>query len=425
VPTLKIDGDASGAVAAHAALDSAVGKTKRGYQELGQESDKTGDAQKKAFGSEAVADMATMAAKSFALVEVFKTATAALNEFAETRKRIAAETVSGLAATGQLSAAGGTQADLEMARSLQARGITTGEDQSIRAVTGFVRAGLSQKERAYMIDLAEKQLVDAGSLGQYPQEVRATQRAFADKGSTFIGTEKMLRGGAMDTRFDVGEFGLAATRLAGVAAEAGMSEAQAIAMLATQANKTRNLRTAGGDVEKMIKEGEQFSGKDAIEYAREFKLVQGSQSGAIPTSLVQTDPETAAAYGKRKSDAGYEAMVRSRTSTRENLFSSLVAQRKKSIIENEGEFFGAIDSYFEERMDEKGFAYVIPSVRSIPAAQNAQLQRAVTSERDQYSPDFISNAEKYLETLTKHAEIQTQMMKSDRNQVPPPSGRQE
>ena len=100
-------------------------------------------------------------------------------------------------------------------------------------------------------------------------------------------------------------------------------------MLAVQANKTRNLRTTGGDVEKMITEGTTFEGQDAVDYARELKLVQGSANAPIPTSLVQSDPETAAAYGNRKADAGYNAMIKCKARP-----ARIYSQRSKSSARN-------------------------------------------------------------------------------------------
>lgn len=405
-------------------MDRALAKYRAQLEQATQSHNPLNDAHNKAFGPGALANIVAMAGQTALLVDIFKMGTDSLKEFADERKRLAEETATGLVATGQLSAAGGTQSDLDFARDvLEAKGITKGDDQSIRAVTGMVRAKLTDSERAYVTGLAENKIISPEDLAEYPQQIRVNQRAF---GGTFQSTDAMIRKAAYDTRVSPGDFSLGMTKLSKAGSEAGLTQAQLATMYATEINKTRNPKTAATELQEMLKTGDQFEGSDAKFYAQELVRVQGAPSEIAGPSLVRTDPQSAAALANEESTAGYQAYLKKNTSTRENLFSALVTARKESIIQKEGEFFGGIDAYMEERMDEKGLWGIIPSVRSIPSSENRQLRNAVSeSERGSYDPGLVSTIEKYLESIDHHTQRQTKVIERSDRSSPPPSGPQE
>jgi hypothetical protein len=397
-------------------------------ERLAQGLNKSGEAHQHAFGSEALADVGRMATEAFGLVEIWKSGTEAITEFAEERKRLAEKDVAGLGSLGQLSAAGGTQADADYARQLHARGIVESDAEGFKATTGFVRAHLKRTDEDYLAALAKDKIVDPTTMGDYAQNLQVYSKSFQGKAGSFQDVEKKIRTAGYDTRLGPEEIALQMSKVAPAAREAGLSDSEALAMYVTQVNRSANKKMAGSETIDLIKHGDTFTGPDAVDYAKEVQRIQGAPTAGERPSLVRTDSRASAAHATEEAKAEYETSITDRTAERENLYDAMLTHRKRITLHRQGDFFGSIDNWGDERMNNKGLLWgLIPPARAIPGTEERQLEAARSgSDRALYPKGFIEKLDAFHARQNKLMERQTEIMESEHRSIPAPGpGRQE
>jgi hypothetical protein len=292
-----------------------------------------------------------------------------------------------------------------MVRSISATGIAD-DTQSAAIVAEWQKAHLTRPEQEFMKTLGTKYVVGAENLGEFGMNVQGFRETFEGKkpGSVEDVAKKFISAaaGSKGTPAEISRF---IEKVAPEAREAGLSPDQTLAAFSVFARTAPMPRTAASRVEQYIKGELDFTPLQRKQYQDDLAGLSGA-TGDIPDSI-KRDPELSAArQSKRAKGAADEAWRGEGTIT--SLYDAMISQMAVNAKEGYGNAgyltteavgwargltAGSKVSVMREAMDRPGSW---PSV-------DADLQREIR--------DFL--------------ESQTQMMKSDRNQVPPPSGRQE
>ncbi len=291
MPKLILDGDAKGAVSAHADLDKAATKTKGHYKELGEESGRAGQKHKEAFGSEAVKDLGNVVAGVFALDKALELVVEGFQEVKRESEAAANRATSALAASGQLLAVSGAKgpANLAMARSITATGIAD-DSQSAQIVAAWQKAHLSDQEEQFLKSIGSRYVVGAGELGEFGADIQGFNETFEGKAGSVQDIAKKFIRAAADTKGTPAELAKMIERAAPDAAANGMSADETLAAYSVFGRSAPTAKMAGSRLSEYLKGERDFTPTQQQQYNQELIAIRGAPGGEVPDG-VNSDPE--------------------------------------------------------------------------------------------------------------------------------------
>jgi hypothetical protein len=376
-----------------------------------------GQVQEQSFGGAAISNLASYAAGTITIGKAIQFVTEALREQNAEKEKARKLDEASLPAAGQLSAAGGTEEDLEYARKLHKQGIVKSDEEGMRAVTGMVKADLPTADRDYLANLADQQLVAPGNMGEYAQNVRVYQKSFGEKDAgSFQDAEKKIRTAGRDTRLGSEEVALQMAKVAPVAKDAGMTDEEAMATFIVQSNRSADKKHATSETIERIKNGDKFMGDAGVEYAKELQRIQGAPTATELPSLTRTDPRLRAADSAGDAQAQYDADLAENTSETTSLYARLHTLNRQNIRRNVGYGVrGGVGVAVDKTIEKTGAAL----------GQEESALHTAAESTGVYPKEFTDELKAHFERQTKAIERQTEIMERDGRSPPGPSGRQE
>ncbi len=371
MPVLQLDGNASGAVTATTQVTDAAKKLSSAFKEVGDATDKAGQSHQEAFGEHALGHLAQHVAQALAVHKAIEIVNEALTKEIELRKQLAEQDKTALTSIGELSAAGGTKADLAFARKLQSQGLVADESEAVRATTGIVKAQLTDKERNYAFDLAERRDVAPAQIGEFSEGIKAYQERF---GGTFEDDSKKIFAAAKIGKMSPAEVAGGFAKLSKVGKDQGVSPDEILATFTTL------MRSASTRREAIPESTEIFEGKADLEdfgpgmkatYAKQLQAIQGAVSKPETANLTDVDPRSIAAKTAERAVAGEQSVIRDQSAQWESNYETYNAARRTALRKRGA---SAVDIWAEDAREwvERRIASAMGMDKSPPAEDRSE-----------------------------------------------------
>ncbi len=388
MPTLVLQGDASGAVKAIEAERNAALKLIPTLEDIVNAGKKVEQQHQESFGDGAINQLTKYAAGAFTIKKALDIVNSALQTEIDLRKQLAGEDKTALTSIGQLSAAGGTKADLAFARKLEADGLVSSPSEAAQATTGIVKARLTDQERAYAYHLAERRDINPSEVGQFALDIKGFQQR---TGGTFEDDAKKVFALARTGKQTPSEIAAGISKLSKTAQDEGISQNQLLATFTALGASATTRKEAVSESEKIFTgkaELSDYGPEIASLYAQQLAAAQGAPGAPEVPNLTDVDPRSKAAKFAEFTKGKLNTDIKDQTSEWENNFESFSNIREKNIRDRGGSAMGL----WLER-------------------QTVNIAHKLGIGENRKSEEFLRK--------------QTEMMERDQRSTPPPSGRQE
>ncbi len=424
MPILTLDGDASGAVRATAAVAAEAQKLVPVFREVSDATGKAGESHNQAFGAHSLNELVSYAAGMMSVHKAVEFVTDALREQAEEKRKAAANVTGGLLGAGTIANIGGGQQEVDrniaFGRKLMQEGIVPRDQQSLafEQAAGIAASGASDKDRDFIVEIGKQKRIAPGQLGQFSQDITRYREAMGPGVGSFQDVAKQFIRAGSDTLGVVGpeEIGRQAADTAATARENGVDPTKDLAAFTTFARTTKSARRAGQLTKDYLAGKTDLSPEQSARFAIETQSLQGAPKEALPDYLA-TDPRLGAARGAEESEAGYQSEFEANTAEATSLYQRLHTYNRRNIRGNLGYgFTGGVASAVDR---------VIGGTGSILGQEESALHTAAEQGAGKYPAEFISELNEHFERNNKLLERQTELMERKDQTTPSPSGRQE
>ncbi len=251
MPVLTLDGDASGAVRATAAVATEAKKLVPVFKEISDATDKAGDSHSKAFGEHTLGELAKYAAEMMGVHKAVEFVTDALRAQAEEKRKAAENVTGGLSGAGMIANISSNQQEFDrnvaFGRRLMDEGIVprNQQDSAMSAAANVAASGASDKDRDFLIDLGKKKRIKGSEIGSFASNIERFREGFDGKAGSFedVAKEFLYAGSrTLDPESGPADVGRQAVDIAKAAADAGMPADKALAMYTALARSTKSSR---------------------------------------------------------------------------------------------------------------------------------------------------------------------------------------
>jgi hypothetical protein len=447
MPTLRLDGDSTGAVKASADAAKSVSKIESAYKSASAEAKKleaaakrivsenetplerynrkcadltkhmtagrisveqfsratsryraeldgAGKAQESTFGANAIRNLAGYAAGLFGIQQAIGLVVKGFQEAERLAQSSADNVFAGLDAYGELSAISKDPRDLAFARSLVARGIVPPgqQAQAVGITSSVIKAGFTEQERGTILDIGDTDKVAPGNLAEFALGAKKFQRVFGGDAGSLEDVTNLLMAASRATKQTPGEIANSSARFAKEAVAGGFSDEQALAAYIAIAN------TSGTPKQAYSRTAKFFKGEETLTPVEQAMMAQQTAALASPGSfrsrgLMETDPILRASDLKEESEGALAGTSESMLAEREALFDAFRAQRRKKFIEQGG---GAVMT---------GIGSLLGGMIDAMGAEDAALRKAMNPEiRQQLTPQLQAGIESYLARIAAATE---------------------
>lgn len=402
-------------------MDRAVGNYGKQLDESTKSHGKHKQAHEEAFGAESLKSLSSYVAGLVTVEKGIELVTEALREQAEEKRRAAENVAGGLAGADALVNSGNPAQAKAIAEQFMGAGLI-GRDQQAAAfgVGGNIVTSGHANEAEFLKELAEKRIIQPLQAGELAQNITKVQSGFGAEAGSFEDIFKKVRVAANEKGVGASPADMARylADLSDEARESGTPIDQVLAVMATETQKSKSLKSGEAAAKQYMTEGNVFDGEQLKAYGRNLSDIQGAPGQALPDQIPGLG--LGAARGTEAAKARNQKVIEDKYANLQ-LLATGVWESRSAVANQAGGLHPLDESLYQHTV-----GALLPN-RSVLDMEFTGGMRNVgeDTELGRGIEKYLGVPEGYWEKQQQLLEEQNNMMRrSDRN-LPPPSGLQE